>query len=230
MHGTPFGPTKFNWRTQQRTVNLYYLSVENEVTFLSKKPIDIHGWLEFTIQGLNPFLSCENTITTRFSRFGSIGYKTLMIYKERLTTIVEFKLSSSMPKKFGLVFDAPIVSTTNYVAVLATYPAANLMGYDKILLAFSPMEGATSQGAENYIEFLQSVLHVSDRSIDDVVSLTGDNCAVKNPIANKCTQLSTLQFVGRASHRFNLYLKSMISSNESLISRVQAIMQKHRTQ
>ncbi len=149
-----------------------------------------------------------------------------MLYNERITTIVERNVSSSLSKKFGLVFDAWTVSTTHYVAVFATYPAANLMGYDKILLAFSPMEDETNQGVENYIEFLQFVLDVYDRSLDDVVSLTGDNCAVNKAIDNKCTQIGPLQFLGCASHRFNLYVKSMITSNESHIFRVRAIMQK----
>ena len=138
-----------------------------------------------------------------------------MIYEERLTTIVERKVSSSSPKKIGLVFDAWTVSTTHYVAVFATYSAANLMGYDYILFAFSPIEDETNRGAENYIEFSQ--FDVNDRSLDDVTSLTGDNCAVNKCISNKCTQIIPLQFEGCALLKFNLYVKSMINSNESLI-------------
>lgn len=113
--------------------------------FYKKKTVNLYGWLYYIIIGLKPFYSCEDPVTIRFSKFDLISYKTLMEYKKNLTKRVEAKISGLLPNKFSLVFDGWFAGTTHYIAVFATMPSENSLGYEKFLLVYSPMLDETSQ-------------------------------------------------------------------------------------
>lgn len=81
-----------------------------------------------------------------------------MNYLDRLTTVAEQKAAKELPNKFALVFDGWTGGNVHYIALLATFPAQNFLGYRKIILAFSPFEDETSQDSDKGLEFIKFVL------------------------------------------------------------------------
>ena len=90
-------------------------------------------------------------------------------------------------------------------------------GLDAILLAFSPMDVESNQCADNHIEFLKWVIENYGKTLNNVVVLCGDNCS---------TAKNQIGFVGCASHRFNIFVRCLITRNESACEHVRKIMKK----
>ena len=67
--------------------------------------------------------------------------------------------------------------------------------------------------AESHKNFLEYVLGVFDKTLDNVICLIGDNCST-----NKlCADLCSLPLVGCASHRFNLEVQAFLENFEAII-------------
>lgn len=98
----------------------------------------------------------------------------------------------------------------------------NNTGYGKLLLAFSPMEIETNQNSQNHIDFFEFVLKIYGKKLENVVGLCGDNYNANRSIAKK----TNIGFIGCASHRFNLFVKSMIEKDIDLCEQVRKIMKK----
>jgi len=174
------------------------------------------------ILGLNPFYAVEDATITEFSKFGTMSYKTLMKYFDLLTFRVEKKIAAELPDKFCLVFDGWTSSKTHYIGIFATFPADTELKYKKVLLGFTPLLDETNQTAENHCELIEFVLNVFGKSTSNIIALCGDNCNTNKAIANKLE----VGFVGCASHRFNLFVKNIIISEDVLIESIREIMKK----
>ena len=189
----------------------------------SKTTKDIHGWLHYIIMRLLPFSEVNNKYSKEFSKFGPISKMTLMKYMKELTTIVEVKISKELPDQFSCVFDGWTSGSEHYVALLFAYPDdKSSTGYRTILAGFSPMGDGDSQNADAHITYIEFVLRLFGKWWDNVVAITGDNCATNVAIANKVG----IPFVGCASHRFNLAVQDIITTHDDLMDKVNNLMRR----
>ena len=160
----------------------------------------------------------------KHTKFSNMDKDTLMRYLGVLTTIVETKISRTLPDTFSLIFDGWTHITTHYLGVLASWPSDTQGEYNFALLALSPLEDETSLSAAQHESFIRFVLSVYGRTSDNVICVIADNAGTNKAIA---AALGT-KFIGCASHRFNLAMKSILSSYEYLIGKVQLLMKKVR--
>lgn len=63
---------------------------------------------------------------------------------------------------------------SHYVSVFANFAVENVLGYERVLLAFSPLENESSLDADEYYKFLIYILGLYNKSWSNVVALVGD--------------------------------------------------------
>lgn len=91
-----------------------------------------------------------------------------------------------------------------------TLPSETGNGYWKILLAIYPLEAEVDLGANQHLEFAVYVVTLFGKSIQNVVTLTGDNCSRKKSFPRKMG----CGFVGCMRHHLDrLYLSKSMMSN-----------------
>ncbi|RHY49566.1 hypothetical protein DYB30_011046 [Aphanomyces astaci] len=184
----------------------------------SRNVRNVYGWLTWITSSLLPFNFCENEMARRYSNLGPIRNKTLMKWMHQMCRWLEAKLKKTLPESFACVFDAWTCGSTHYVAVFASFPSDSLRGYEKVLLALSPINDEDSLSAAAFLEFFDFVLDVYGKQ----VALIGDNCASNRVF----TRLAGIPMVGCASHRFNLFVGDVLADYEELLCAVHAIMKK----
>ena len=187
-----------------------------------RKAVSIHGWLECVTLALQPFSFVSNDVIRRHIKHDDICYKTLISYMHKLMRAVEQKIQDSLPEKFAIIFDGWSAGDNHFVGVFATYPATNDVGYEKVLLGFSPMENEASQDAAEHYNYMEYVLEVHGKSYDNVVAIVGDNTSTNKAFARRRGPV----FVGCHSHRFNLAVKDILEDHTAAISKVQELMHK----
>lgn len=96
---------------------------------VSKKSMTIHDWIEMVEVGLHQFQFLEMTVICTHTNPDHICSGTLHKYINKVTAIVETKISNMLPSRFALVFYGFSHVSTHYVAVFATYPENSKIGY-----------------------------------------------------------------------------------------------------
>ena len=132
---------------------------------------------------------------------------------EYLTEHVEEKIREELPDKSTLVIDGWTTADTHYIGLFVCFPRKEEAGYKRVLLAFSPLLDETRMDADEHFNFIDYHLGLFDKTTDNIVSLTGDNCSNNKALANKLS----CYFVGCASHRFNLAINDYIIQHETTI-------------
>lgn len=188
----------------------------------TKKGGNIYGWLHWVCCGLKPFNFVENKLTRMYTKLTPISENTFKKYMTLLTNEVEKKISNMLPPKFALVLDGWTKKSTHYVGVYASYNANKIEGYEMVLLSFSPLLQETSFSARDHYDFLESILNIYGKSLENVVAICGDNAEVNKALANLCN----VPLVGCASHRFNLAVLDYLKPYEELIKKVNNLMGK----
>lgn len=154
-----------------------------------------------------------------------ISISFLMRNLPKLTEIVEVKLSQLLPRKIALVFDGWTHGSTHYLAVFASFPTDNSVGFDTRLLTVSPMNDESKLDEDEYIEFMSYVLGLYQKSLENVICMIGDIVSVNSSISTK----TGVPLVGSASHRFNLVVQDVLSCDMELLTKVNLLMVKLRT-
>ena len=191
--------------------------------FYSKKVKSYWGWLDWVIGDLLPFSFVEKSRVRENSKFEPISVDTMMNLMDLLTKKVEETIITLLPEAFALVFDGWTLGQTHYLAVFATFPDSEAEnGYQKVLLSFSPLNNKESLNAESHIAFFEFILEQFGKSWSNVVALIGDNCSTNRSFAAKVN----INFIGCASHRFNLAMKSYLGEYEMLLRKINEIMSK----
>lgn len=111
-------------------------------------------------------------------RYDKLSLNVFKLYLLRLSTVVETNIAGMIPETFALIFDRWTALRVHKVAVFATFPNANGLGYGSACLELSLLEGETSQNADNHKMFLKFALSVFVESPPYVVTIIGDNCNV----------------------------------------------------
>lgn len=84
-------------------------------------------------------------------------------------------------------------------------------------MAFSPLFDESDFTAESHYDFITNVLeNIFQKSWNNVVCLSGDNCATNKALAN----LAGKPLVGCHAHRFNLEVQNYLQTYTSLLDKV----------
>lgn len=97
---------------------------------------------------------------------------------------VEDKIKNALPDEFTNIFDGWTDDNTHHVSVLATYSSDQPAGYHSLLLVLTSMGGEASLDANEQYEFLQFVLQVFEKSIENVPTIVGDSFNVNRSFAS----------------------------------------------
>ncbi|CAI9724206.1 XP_036367828.1uncharacterized protein LOC118767407 [Octopus vulgaris] len=143
-------------------------------------------------------------------------------YMEKLTQEAEKKISDELPSKFSLVIDDWTKGSTHFIGLFASYSRKYQNYYCTVLLAFSPMVSEKSITTSYYVEFIEYVLSVYNKNLENVVAITGDNTEVNKSIANLCR----VSLIGCASHKFNLAVSTYLEKQELLLDKINMLMGK----
>lgn len=174
---------------------------------------------------LKPFSFVTDPLTRKYTTLNPICTNTLKKYMEVVVKYVERKLCDSLPDKFALVIDGWTEKSTHFVAVFASYPDAEATeGYSTALLAFSPMGEETGFTAQVHKDFLEWVLSVYRKSLENIVCIIGDNCETNKALSNFCGK----PFVGCASHRFHLAMMKLMEGSRDALEKVNSLMMRLR--
>ena len=157
-------------------------------------------------------------------RHGPISLSTFMRYLPRITTLVETKISRELPNKFSLVFDGWSSYATHFISIFASYSCSSTKRYHRSLLALSPLPNENSMNADEHIQFIEDILDVYGKIMQNFCALGGDNVSVNHSIAVK----TGITLVGCASHRLNLAVNDLLSKGEILLNNINRLMIKLR--
>jgi hypothetical protein len=190
-------------------------------SFYPKKVRTYWGWLDWVIGDLLPFRFVEKERARIHSNLDNISLDSFMNVLKSLVEVVETQIRNILPDKFALVFDGWTLSNTHFLAVFSTFPdSKSITGYKKVLLSFSPLTNEQSLNADSHIAFFEFILDLYGKWWNNVVALIGDNCSTNHSFAGKCKTY----FIGCASHRFNLAMKSHLEKHEEMLKQVNGIM------
>ncbi|RLN87599.1 hypothetical protein BBJ28_00027238 [Nothophytophthora sp. Chile5] len=197
---------------------------ETLVAFMDTKSQTLYCWIDWTVSCNLPFSFPENATVRKYSSLPDICTETLIKYLGLLTTEVEQIVSSVLPAKFGVIFDGWTFHSEHYIAVFATFEHDGHA--ETVLLAMAPLvdDEVEDHSAEAHVTFLRSILGIFNRTTDDLLFVTGDNCSTNGRVA----ALLGRPLVGCSSHRLHLAVKSYLSDYETLLGKVNTLMCKLR--
>ena len=150
---------------------------------------------------MKPFEFVENPLTREFTKLDPITVPTLKKYLEVVTRKTEAQISSKLPNQFSLIVDGWTKRSDHFFGVFAAWESNS--GFESALLAFSPMLSETDFSAVEHKKFIEFVLSLFDKTIENVVAITGDNCEMNKRLAT----ILGLPLIGCAYYRFNLAVK-----------------------
>jgi hypothetical protein len=201
--------------------------------YIDTRAANMSSWLDWIIGDGLYFATVEKESYRKYSNLEKISTETLMKYIRELTTEVEQEIKNILPDKFTIIFDGWTLdgTSTHFIAMFARFLVYSFwflhhmfvllkqdQGYTKTaLLAFSPLFDESDFTAESHYEFMTNVLeNVFEKSWDNVVCLSGDNCSTNKALAT----LAGKPLVGCYAHRFNLEVNSFLETYEILLSKV----------
>ncbi|OWZ09224.1 hypothetical protein PHMEG_00018107 [Phytophthora megakarya] len=195
------------------------------VPWVSQKATNRFSWMRWIVMCNLPFSFCESEETRRFTNLPPICVETLYGDMESVVKAVEKTIGEEMPKCFGLILDGWTHGTEHFLAVYACYESPD--GPRFPLLSMAPIidEPDDALNADGHAAAIARFLPFFGRSLENVLFLVGDNCAVNKRLAN----LMGVPLVGCASHRLNLAVREHLAPHEDALAEVQALMRKLRT-
>ena len=118
---------------------------------------------------------------------------------------------------FALVFDGWSSHGTHFLTIFATWPdIQQASGYSQVMLSFAPLSDEEHLDAQSHKESMHGILQFYGKDYSNVACIIGDNCSTNRSLA----RMANLFFVGCASHRLNLGVKTILSSYSLLIDRI----------
>lgn len=72
---------------------------------------------------------------------------------QELGKVLEHRFQDALPDRIVIVLDSRSVSSTQYAAILSTYPSHNDAVFDEVFLAWSPIENEASFCADEHYRF-----------------------------------------------------------------------------
>ncbi|ETV74064.1 hypothetical protein H257_11375 [Aphanomyces astaci] len=180
----------------------------------------VYGWLHWITMSMLPFSFVSNTLARRYTKLDPISRTSFMKYMHALCAHVERTIASQLPDQFAIVHDGWSHGSTHYLAIFATFPSSDPIGYTRTLLAFAPINDEESLSADAHYEFTVFVLELYGKTWDNVIALIGDNCSTNGAFARR----AGVPLIGYASHRFNLFMSDVLADHADVIDNVNHLM------
>ena len=185
--------------------------------FFCKKDTNLFNWVEWIVKDVLPFNFCEKALVRKYTQLQPISVETLMKGLLKLTIRVEQKIKELLPYVFALVFDGWSSHGTHFLTIFATWPdIQQTSGYSQAMLSFAPLSDEEHLDAQSHKESMHGILQFYGKDYSNVACIIGDNCSTNRSLA----RMANLFFVGCASHRLNLGVKTILSSYSLLIDRI----------
>lgn len=99
--------------------------------------------------------------------------------------------------KIAFIFDGQSTQEVHYVGVFASFSANDVQGLSTVCLALFPLDDMTMQDADEHITFMEYVLVLFGKWLDNLVASILDNCSTNQVILNKTKR----SLISRFSHR-----------------------------
>ena len=153
-----------------------------------------------------PLHEFEQKSTQEFVSMQSFSVETLTKYMQRGTEMVEKSITDDLPNKFAVVFDGRKRFGVHSLALFAVYKK---QGKKKVvLLAIAPPIDKESYTADEQIIFIEQMLLIYGKTMQDVCVLVGGNCETNRYISKK----KGVALIGCYSHKFNLAVKAHLQN------------------
>lgn len=192
-------------------------------SFLDNKSLNIFGWLDWIVCDGLPFNFCEQELSRKYAKLKPICLNSFKKYLKLLTKAVEKKLAEDLPPQFAIVIDGWSDSSNHFIGLFACYPSPINKNESKShLLSFAPLFDGQDLSATAHADFIKQTLDFYSCSLDNVLLIVADNCSTMKKMAKICGK----QFVGCASHRFNIAVRNFLNEKNFRISldKVQKLM------
>ena len=110
------------------------------------------------------FSFVDDILTGEFTKLEPMTRLTFVSYLEKLTPLVEQKISEDMPSKYGLVIDGwtDAGTSSHYIVVFAIYSGKSR------LLTFSPLGDEEKYDTPTHVKFIQDTLMVFKKNVSSL--------------------------------------------------------------
>lgn len=193
-------------------------------SFYSKKTLRKYAWLDKVITNLYPFFFQESEVIRSEVKVDGLNTETLMKYMGLVTEPVEEKVSMKLPGEFAIAFDGWGSQQTHDVCVFEVFSSKESSSSAKFLLVFLPFEKKECLDSASRKDFLQFVLSIFKKSLENVVCLIKGNRAANKAVADLFPTL----LVGCYSRRFNLATEDILGDHDDVVKSVYRIMVKQK--
>ena len=206
------------------------------------KARNIHGWISWIIDQNLPFTFCESKLTRKYTSLKEICVKTLKKYMKLLQIKMRKAIEKQLPSSFGLIFDGWTIGSEHYSAIFAIWYNEKTEKVVEVLLSCHVAEDVDQNtefvadiiddekkfgfSAADWFDIILDVLHVYGLDNIDINNITkkidffiADNCNTNRKLSKR----TGIPMIGCASHRLNLAVKEIISSNDENASIVRQI-------
>lgn len=183
-------------------------TLSKQTTLISKDAQSTFDWIQW-ITSENRELDFVEKKLVRKHTTGNIKPISVPTLKDRMfktVQVMEQDIGKRLPPKFGVTIDGWSDYGMHYLGVFAVGPK---VPDGKILLGFSPFENEADLSADQHAEYLNTLLPYFNRTMEDVLYLVGDNCAVNQKLAKDLN----VPMIGCNSHKLNLAVTLYIGLN-----------------
>ena len=186
--------------------------------FIHPKVIFIYSWLDWVVTDNLPISIVEKQTYRNYSNLENVSVDTFTKYLKLVESRIDDKLREELPTKFGLIIDGWTEGNTHYFGVFAAY-SKNGRNYERFLTIAPPFDETTFT-AQTQADFLVDVMENIGRNKDDILYLVADNTNTNPATAD----VLGCNFIGCASHRFNLAVQRYLNEHQSLFGNIHQIM------
>lgn len=102
----------------------------------------------------------EQKHIAKYLNFCGFSTKNVKNYFSKLTRHVEQKNGNYIPTNFALIFDVCSVNDIHFFSAFAIFPQALKAGYGPVLLSFYPLEDELKRDEDEYIRFIEFLIHL----------------------------------------------------------------------
>ena len=185
---------------------------------VSEPAIQVYSWMDWIISDNLPFAFLTKKTTKKYANIKPISIPTFTKYMNRVTKIVEEKISKKLGSKFGVMIDGWDAKAFSIVGIYANNYLAADPEDRHILLAASPMLDGESFTAATHAAFIADTLSgIYGKEPGSIQYIVADNTETMPATARALN----VPFIGCASHRLHLAVSKYVVDNHSaLVSRV----------
>lgn len=190
-----------------------------ELSYPQKTPAS-HSWMECVTLALQPFSFAENIVFRMHLKWDSISKNTLLSYLQKMTTHAGKNIKNTLTERFSVFLDGWTTSNTHYVGLSATFTTESSDVFYKVFPANSPIERETSHNSKEHLYFLVFLLSLYDRTVNNLVTLIGDNCSTKQAFSRIVGGHVLFCHI----HCYNFAANKNIEKKKELVEKIESLM------